>query len=189
MCFKQGSGNLAAFTVDSAVLLGHVVSQTGYIVIGIVVIFVLGQWMMLRPSPRERLRGRLRERAKALGLNPRVVAAPAWLGVHVDTQRPDQTRTGGMLAFYHLVLPNVELPLMQAKVVEGRLRVIQGARAYHDQAFTLTGAVAIEMQANSIGLYWNEETDIYGQRLDALKAALVEFAHQSPPVAQNSTLH
>jgi len=165
------------------------VSQTGYIVIGIVVIFVLGQWMMLRPSPRERLRGRLRERAKALGLNPRVVAAPAWLGVHVDTQRPEQTRTGGMLAFYHLVLPNVELPLMQAKVVDGRLRVIQGARAYHDQPFTLAGAVAIEMQANSIGLYWNEEVDIYGEQLDALKAALIAFAEQPLPVAQNSTLH
>ena len=169
--------------------MGHVVSQTGYIVIGIVVIFVLGQWMMLRPSPRDRLRGRLRERAKALGLNPRLVAAPAWLGLHVDTQRPEQTRTGGMLAFYHLVLPDVELPLMQAKVVDSRLRVIQGARAYHDQPFDLTGAIAIEMQANSIGLYWDEETDIYGERLEHLKAVLVEFAQQPAPVAKNSTLH
>ena len=184
LCFSVCSGNLATFTVDLAGLLGRLVSQTGYIVIAIVIVFVFGQWMMLRPSPRDRLRGQLRERAKKLALNPRLVAAPAWLGVRTDTQR-----VGGMIAFYHLVLSGVELPLMQAKVVDGRLRVIHGARAYHDQPFGLLGAVAIEMQANSIGLYWDEEIDIYGERLDDLKAALTDFAKQPPHAAQNSTLH
>ena len=164
--------------------MGHLVSQTGYMVIAAVVVFVLGQWMMLRPSPRDRLRGRLRERAKKMGLNPRLVAAPTWIGLHGESQR-----TGGMLAFYHLVLADAQLPLMQAKVVDGRLRVIQGARAYHDQPFSLEGAVAIEMQANSIGLYWDEDTDIYGERLDGLKAALLELAQRPPHTAQNSTLH
>ncbi len=164
-------------------------SQTGYIVIGIVIIFVLGQWLMLRPGPRERLRGQLRERAQKMGLNPRLVAAPAWIGLRPDPQRSGTQRSGGMLAFYHLVLPHVELPLMQAKVVESRLRVIQGARSYHDQPFELDGAIAIEMQANSIGLYWDEETDIYGEHLDRLKAALLEFAQKPAPTAQNSTSH
>ena len=164
--------------------MGHLVSQTGYMVIAAVVVLVLGQWMMLRPSPRDRLRGRLRERAKQMGLNPRLVAAPTWIGLYGESQR-----TGGMLAFYHLVLPHVELPLMQAKVVESRLRVIQGARSYHDQPFELDGAIAIEMQANSIGLYWDEETDIYGEHLDRLKAALLEFAQKPAPTAQNSTSH
>lgn len=178
------SGNLAAFTVDPAVLLGHLVSQTGYIVIAIIIVFVFGQWMMLRPSPRERLRGQLRERAKKMGLNPRLVATPTWIGLRSDTQR-----SGGMIAFYHLVLADAQLPLVQAKVVEDRLRVIHGARSYHDQKFSLVGAVAIEMQANSIGLYWDEDTDIRGERLDTLKAAMLELAQQPPHTAQNSTLH
>ena len=139
--------------------------------------------MMLRPSPRERLRGQLRDRAKKMGLNPRLVAAPTWLGMHADPSGAKAPRTGGMLAFYHLVLPDAELPLMQAKIVDGRLRVIQGARAYHDRPFVLLGAIAIEMQANCIGLYWDEETDIRGERLDALKAAMLEFAQQPPHTA------
>lgn len=184
LCFIICSGNLATFAVDPAVSLGRIVSQTGYVVIATVIVFVLGQWMMLRPSPRERLRGQLRERAKKMALNPRLVAAPTWLGVRGDTQR-----TGGMVAFYHLVLADAQLPLVQAKVVDGRLRVIHGARSYHDQPFTLAGAVAIEMQANSIGLYWDEETDIRGERLDGLKAAMLELAQRPLHTAQNSTLH
>lgn len=159
-------------------------SQTGYIVVAVIVIFVFGQWMMLRPSPRDRLRGQLRERAKKMGMNPRLVAAPAWIGVRQDTQR-----TGGMLAFYHLVLPDAELPLMQAKVVDGRLRVIQGARVYHDQPFDLAGVLAIEMQANCIGFYWDEDTDARGERLDTLKAAMLELARQPAHTVQNSTSH
>ncbi|MEC7120802.1 MAG: ammonium transporter [Pseudomonadota bacterium] len=153
-------------------------SQMGYIVIGLIIIFVFGQWMMLRPSPRERLRGQLRDRAKKMGLNPRLVAAPEWIGIRNDTQRK-----GGMVAFYHVVLPEAELPLTQAKVVDGRLRVIHGARAYHDVPFAVIGAIAIEMQANCVGLYWDEEADFRGERLEALKAAMLELANARPQTA------
>lgn len=159
-------------------------SQTGYIIIALIAAFVFSHWMMLRPSPRDRLLGVLRERAKQLGLIPRLVAAPAWIGV-----RPDTQQSGGMVAFYHLVLPDATLPLTQAKVVEGRLRVIHGVRTYHGQPFDVVGAIALEMQVNSVGLYWNEEADIRGEHLERLKAAMLGLAQQPASPKLHTTLH
>jgi hypothetical protein len=36
------------------------------------------------------------------------------------------------------------------------------------------------MQANSLGVYWDEEADLHGAHLDALKTALLDLAANPP---------
>lgn len=149
-------------------------SHTAIWVIGLIILFVLGSLLGLRVSPREKALGQLRERARKMGLHPRLVPAPQWTG-HLATNG----KLGGMVAYYHLVLPQAQLPLLQAKVVDQRLHVVNGNPALQDENFAITGAQAVDMQANSIGVYWDEDVDLHGQSLDAMKTALLSLAQRA----------
>ncbi|NNM52828.1 MAG: hypothetical protein HKM02_11500 [Pseudomonadales bacterium] len=50
-----------------------------WVVTAIVILYVLGQWLMLRPTPQEQHRMKLREAAKDLGFQVRLRKAPDWL--------------------------------------------------------------------------------------------------------------
>ena len=52
--------------------------HTGIWVAVIIVVFVLGSIFGLRVSPREKALGLMREKARKMGLHPRLVAAPDW---------------------------------------------------------------------------------------------------------------
>jgi hypothetical protein len=87
----------------------------------------------------------------------------------------------GMMAYYHMVLPDARLPLLQATVIDGCLHVQQGNPRFNQQALSLKGAQAIDMQANSIGLYWDEYADLHGTALDTIKTTLLSLAQQNQP--------
>ena len=146
-------------------------SSTAFWVIGLIILFLIGSVTGLRLNPREKALGQLRERARKMGLHPRLIAAPDW----IDHRRTNGER-GGMVAFYHVIIPQGQLPLVQAKIQDQQIQVVRGDTRYNRYPFTMAGMLAVEMQANSIGVYWDEERDLHGVHLEALKQALLDLA-------------
>lgn len=146
-------------------------SHTGYWIIGFVIIFMLGSMLNLRVSPREKALGELRVRARNMGLNPRLIAAPAWIHHTRPTGKP-----GGMVAFYSVIVQDGRMPLVQALVKDQKLQVVSGNDTLNQQPLALYGAYAVEMQSNYVGIYWDEEADLQGTQLDVMKETLLGLA-------------
>lgn len=142
-----------------------------YWIIGLIILFMLGSVLNVRVSPREKALGQLRERARKMGLNPRLIAAPAW--IHHQTP---SGKSGGMVAFYSVMIPDGKMPLTQALVKDQKLQVERGNQTLNQQPLTLYGAYAVEMQSNYVGIYWDEEADLHGQQLDVMKETLLRLA-------------
>ncbi|MEY2863514.1 MAG: hypothetical protein RLY58_1221 [Pseudomonadota bacterium] len=151
-------------------------NSTAMWVIALIVLFVLGSLLGLRISPREKALGELRDRARKMGLHPRLVPAPAWTG-----HKASNGNAGGMMAYYHMVLPAARLSLLQATVVDGVLHVLLGDPRLNGHTVAIAGAQALDMQANSIGLYWDEAADLHGTALETMKTTLTSLAQQMQP--------
>ena len=137
----------------------------------IIVVFVLGSIFGLRVSPREKALGLMRDKARKMGLHPRLVAAPEW------TKIPKATESrASMVAYYSVLIPEARLPLMRAVVEDAQLKVITGDQKFNDSPIALKGIYAIDMQANCVGLYWHEETDLKATQLEDMKAYLLHLA-------------
>lgn len=143
----------------------------GIWIAALVVIFVMGSIFGLRISPREKALGLMREKARNIGLHPRLVAAPDWTHVPMATEN-----RASMVAYYSILLPEARLPLMRARVADQQLEVIQGDQKFQGLAVALKGIYAIDMQANCVGLYWDEETDLKGTQIEEIKAWLESLA-------------
>ena len=141
--------------------------HTGLWVALIIIVFVLGSIFGLRVSPREKALGLMREKARKMGLHPRLVAAPDWTKVPMATES-----RASMVAYYSVLIPDARLPLMRFRVEDQKLQVIQGDEKFKDFPIALKGIYAIDMQANCVGLYWDEESDLRGTQLEAMKAYL-----------------
>lgn len=146
-------------------------SHAGYWITGFIILFVLGSILGLRVSPREKALGQMRERARKMNLHPRLIAAPAWI-----KHTTPSGKAGGMVAFYSVLLPEAQLPLMQALVVDNKLKVQVGNPRFNDYSLDLVGVQAVEMQANCVGLYWDEDADLHGQQLEKMKNDLMILA-------------
>ncbi|KAF5277955.1 hypothetical protein FQR65_LT15844 [Abscondita terminalis] len=130
--------------------------HTGLWVALVIVVFVLGSIFGLRVSPREKALGLMREKARKMGLHPRLVAAPEWTKIPMATES--------------------RATLMRACVEDEKLHVIQGDAKFKDFPIALKGIYAIDMQANCVGLYWDEESDLRATQLDDMKAYLLKLA-------------
>jgi hypothetical protein len=145
--------------------------NTGIWVAVVIIIFVLGSIFGLRVSPREKALGMMRDKARKMGLHPRLVVAPDW------TKVPKATESrASMVAYYSILIPEARLPLMRARVVEQQLELVQGDEKFKDFPIALKGIYAIDMQANCVGLYWDEEADLRATQLDDIKALLHSLA-------------
>ncbi|OTG67412.1 ammonium transporter [Acinetobacter silvestris] len=145
--------------------------HTGTWVAVIIIVFVLGSIFGLRVSPREKALGLMREKARKMGLHPRLVVAPDWTGVPLATEK-----RASMVAYYSVLLPTARLPLMRARVENQTLQIIQGDEKFKDFPIALKGIYAIDMQANCVGLYWDEESDLRATQLEDMKAYLHSLA-------------
>lgn len=145
--------------------------NTGIWVVGFIIFFVLGSILGLRVSPREKALGLMREKARKMGLHPRLVVAPDWTKI----PRASESRAS-MVAYYSVLLPNARLPLMRARVVDQKLQLVHGDDKFKDLPIVLKGIYAIDMQANCVGLYWEEESDLRAIQLDDIKAYLHSLA-------------
>ncbi|MCH4244894.1 ammonium transporter [Acinetobacter gerneri] len=137
----------------------------------VIAVFILGSIFGLRVSPREKALGIMREKARKMGLHPRLVAAPDW--THVPKATPDRA---SMVAYYSVLISDARLPLMRARVEEQKLELLQGNDKFKDFPIALKGIYAIDMQANCVGLYWDEESDLRATQLDDMKAYLLSLA-------------
>lgn len=145
--------------------------NTGIWVIGFIILFVLGSILGLRVSPREKALGMMREKARKMGLHPRLVAAPDWTKIPMAS-----SSRASMVAYYSVLIPDVRLPLMRARVEDQQLKVVQGNDKFNALPIALKGIYAIDMQANCVGLYWDEESDLRATQLDDIKTYLQSLA-------------
>ena len=145
--------------------------NTGIWVAVVIIVFVLGSIFGLRVSPRERAFGMMREKARKMGLHPRLVVAPDWTKVPMATEK-----RASMVAYYSVLIPDARMPLMRARVVDHKLEIVQGDEKFKDFPIALKGIYAIDMQANCVGLYWDEEADLKAAQLDDIKALLHSLA-------------
>ena len=145
--------------------------NTGIWVVGFIIVFVLGSILGLRVSPREKALGIMREKARKMGLHPRLVAAPDWTKIPMATES-----RASMVAYYSILIPDARLPLMRARVEEQKLKLVQGDDKFNDLPIALKGIYAIDMQANCVGLYWEEESNLRATQLDDMKTYLKSLA-------------
>jgi len=145
--------------------------HTGLWVALVIIVFVLGSIFGLRVSPREKALGLMREKARKMGLHPRLVAAPEWTKIPMATES-----RASMVAYYSVLIPGARLALMRARVEEQKLQVVLGDEKFKDFPIALKGIYAIDMQANCVGLYWDEESDLRATQLDDMKAYLLKLA-------------
>ncbi|TCH65036.1 ammonium transporter [Acinetobacter sp. ANC 4862] len=145
--------------------------NTGIWVIGFIILFVLGSILGLRVSPREKALGIMREKARKMALHPRLVAAPDWTKIPMASEK-----RASMVAYYSVLIPDARLPLMRARVEDQKLKLVQGDDKFNDLPIALKGIYAIDMQANCVGLYWDEESDLRATQLDDIKTYLQSLA-------------
>ena len=145
--------------------------NTGIWVIGFIILFVLGSILGLRVSPREKALGIMREKARKMGLHPRLVTAPDWTKIPMAS-----SSRASMVAYYSILIPDARLPLMRARVEDQKLKLVQGDDKFNDLPIALKGIYAIDMQANCVGLYWEEESDLRATQLDDMKTYLKSLA-------------
>ena len=145
--------------------------NTGIWVIGFIILFVLGSILGLRVSPREKALGIMRDKARKMGLHPRLVVAPDWTKIPMVSEK-----RASMVAYYSILLPEARLPLMRARVADQKLQLVHGDDKFKDLPIALKGIYAIDMQANCVGLYWEEESDLRATQLDDIKAYLHSLA-------------
>ncbi|WP_340600883.1 ammonium transporter [Acinetobacter sp. HZNU-JH01] len=148
-------------------------SNVGIWITAAIVLFVLGSIFGLRVSPREKALGSMRDQARKMDLHPRIIVAPEWTKVPMATEK-----RASMVAYYSVLIPDARLALMRARVVDGKLQVVQGDQKFNDLTIALKGVYAIDMQANCVGLYWNEEIDLKATQLDEMKAYLYQLAQR-----------
>ncbi|MGL6033463.1 MAG: ammonium transporter [Acinetobacter johnsonii] len=137
----------------------------------IIVVFVLGSIFGLRVSPREKALGLMRDKARKMGLHPRLVAAPEWTKIPKATEN-----RASMVAYYSVLIPEARLALKRARVVDNQLNVVAGDTKFNHSTIALKGIYAIDMQANCVGVYWDEESDLKATQLDEMKAYLLKLA-------------
>ncbi|MDY6459452.1 ammonium transporter [Acinetobacter faecalis] len=145
--------------------------NTGIWVAVVIVIFVLGSIFGLRVSPREKALGIMRDKARKMGLHPRLVAAPEWTKIPMASEN-----RASMVAYYSILLPEARLPLMRARIVDQQFDLVHGDEKFKNFPIALKGIYAIDMQANCVGLYWDEESDLRATQLEDMKALLTSLA-------------
>lgn len=143
----------------------------GFWITILIVVFVVGSIFGLKINPREKALAELREKARKMGLTPRLIPAPEWTKIEKATE----TRAS-MVAYYSVLLPQARLPLMRAYVEDGQFVVVYGADKFKAHTVALKGIYAVDMQANSIGLYWDEEADLHATQLEQMKTFLMSLA-------------
>lgn len=82
----------------------------------IIVLFVLGSMMALKPNGIDQRLDRLRMTARRLQLNPKLVACPDWI------KGRDNEYGRGMMGQYCLVLDDTKLPHTRYQVIDGQWR-------------------------------------------------------------------
>ena len=82
----------------------------------VIVLFVLGSMMALKPSAIDQRLDKLRMTARRLQLNPKLVTCPDWI------KGKDNEYGRGMMGQYCLILDDTNLPFTRYQVIDGQWR-------------------------------------------------------------------
>ena len=82
----------------------------------LIVLFVLGSMMALKPSAIDQRLDKLRMTARRLQLNPKLVNCPDWI------KGKDNEYGRGMMGQYCLILEDINLPFTRYQVIDGQWR-------------------------------------------------------------------
>ena len=82
----------------------------------VIVLFVLGSMMALKPSAIDQRLDKLRMTARRLQLNPKLVNCPDWI------KGKDNEFGRGMMGQYCLILEDINLPFTRYQVIDGQWR-------------------------------------------------------------------
>ena len=82
----------------------------------VIVLFVLGSMMALKPSAIDQRLDKLRMTARRLQLNPKLVNCPDWI------KGKDNEYGRGMMGQYCLILEDINLPFTRYQVIDGQWR-------------------------------------------------------------------
>ena len=82
----------------------------------LIVLFVLGSMMALKPSAIDQRLDKLRMTARRLQLNPKLVTCPDWI------KGKDNEYGRGMMGQYCLILDDTNLPFTRYQVIDGQWR-------------------------------------------------------------------
>lgn len=144
--------------------------STAWLVGLLVVVFILGQLLMLRPNPREHALMLLRQAARRVGLEPRLVPVPDWLHYAPGPR---------LIACYILLVEGGRTGLPHWRIARAPSGVWE-TQIGPDRHLTelLTGPLvpwqerlyAIEAGANAVSVWWSE--DASADELAALKTLL-----------------
>ena len=88
----------------------------GMWIVIIIVLFVLGSMMALKPSGIDQRLDKLRMTARRLQLNPKLVACPDWI------KGKDNEYGRGMMGQYCLILEDTQLPYTRYQMIDGQWR-------------------------------------------------------------------
>ena len=109
----------------------------------IIVLFVLGSMMALKPNGIDHRLDKLRMTARRLQLNPKLVACPDWI------KGRDNEYGRGMLGQYCLILDETKLPHTRYQVIDGQWRPDSSFVDTSDDAKTLHIPSAIRSTQSS----------------------------------------
>ena len=109
----------------------------------IIVLFVLGSMMALKPNGIDQRLDKLRMTARRLQLNPKLVACPDW----IKGRGNEYGR--GMLGQYCLILEETKLPHTRYQVIDGQWRPDSSFVDTSDDAKTLHIPSAIRSTQSS----------------------------------------
>ena len=122
-------------------------------ILALVLVFVGGQMLMLRPNPREQAELLLRNTAKKMNIQPHLVPPPNWL----------QTDSKRFIACYSVIIPTATMPYWRAeKQSDNSWKTVAGDDFISKQPTPAIASVvlAVEGQANSVSFYWYEEAGV-----------------------------
>lgn len=121
----------------------------------LVVAFVWGQWMMLRPSARDLNLMALRTEGRRLGFHVRLLPPPEWYH--------GPRLSGGLLACYSLLNgdDDKDLPYFRAlRGDDGRWELHYGTPAFWQSVALPEEAaqlIAVEAKGNAVSFWWTEK--------------------------------
>lgn len=130
----------------------------------IIILFVVGNVMMLKPSGIDQRLDKLRMAARRLQLNPKLVHCPDWV------RGKDDEYGRGMMGQYGLVVDNVQLPVARYQVINGQWRpstsadskgALQANFSLDKTPLALPPSIepfvkALLIKTNSIVIYWED---------------------------------
>lgn len=157
--------------------------STGLIITIIIIIFIVGSIMGLKPSARDTRLDSLRMTARKVGLQPKIVPTPDWISIDNDLTQKGK----GMIAQYGLVIDGASMVPCDYQIIDGQWRPYTAHHpanfALDNQPIDLPPSIApsvkgMSFKANFVCLYWQENIGLGKQTLETTENDLILLKNQ-----------